>query len=137
MGYVELSDNHNSKLTLFRKLFFSIMSVSVILFFIIVFQQNLSIPATYQYIPILMGAGFLGKSLYYTIFTGKWKYLIFGLFGSLLSIMFIVMPFSETKYHVIYFAFTTASIILIYGIFKFTSFIHKNPLTNDGRWRNE
>jgi len=130
MGYVELADNHQLRMKQFNIIFATTMIISIICFFIFVLMNSIGAIELFQYIPVMMGIGFLGKSIYYYIFTGVWKYLIIGIFACLFSCLFVSMPFLHSTDHLFYCGMVFSTLFIVVGITKFLRFIHNNPLTN-------
>ena len=130
MGYLELKDNHQLRMKQFNIIFATMMIFSAICFFIFVLMNGIGAIELFQYIPVLMGIGFLGKSFYYYIFTGDWKYLIIGIFACLFACLFAFMPFLHSTDHLFYCGMIFSPLFIMVGITKFLRFIHNNSLTN-------
>jgi len=130
MGYLELEDNHQLRMKQFNIIFATIMIFSIICFFIFVLMNDIGAIESIQYIPVIMGIGFLGKSFYYYIFTGDWKYIIIGIFACLFACLFVSIPFLHSTDHLFYCGMIFSPLFLVVGILKFLRFIHNNPLTN-------
>ena len=130
MGYLELKDNHQLRMKQFNIIFATMMIFSAICFFIFVLMNDIGAIELFQYIPVLMGIGFLGKSFYYYIFTGDWKYIIIGILACLFACLFVSMPFLHSTDHLFYCGIVFSPLFLVVGITKFLRFIHNNPFTN-------
>lgn len=130
MGYLELADNHQLRMKQFHIIFITMMIFSIIGFFIFVLVNDIGAIESIQYIPVTMGIGFLGKSFYYYIFTGDWKYVIIGIFACLFACLFVFLPFLHSIDHLFYCGMIFSSLFLVVGTMKFLRFIHNNPLTN-------
>ncbi|MFX1561141.1 MAG: hypothetical protein ACFFBL_11185 [Promethearchaeota archaeon] len=131
LGYIELRSDHEERLRKYHILLGLSISISVILFFMLVYFNGWSIATTFTYVPIIIGGALFGRSLYFCIFSGKWNYLILGLVSIIMVPIFVVLPFPIAQYHTILYAWTQAILMTFTGIWKFYKFRREDSINEE------
>jgi len=131
IGYVELKSTHRSNFRKYYTCFWVIMVCSIISFFVLVFFEGWSIDTTCKYIPLIPGGALLGKSLYFCIFSSKWKYLGIGIISLFLAIAFIFIPFPVGRDFAVYYLWLEAIIMSSVGSIKYFNFLNKYPVVQE------
>ncbi|MFX0102577.1 MAG: hypothetical protein ACFFCS_23625 [Candidatus Hodarchaeota archaeon] len=131
IGYVELKTTHRSNFRKYHTFFGIIIAISVISFFVLVFLEGWNIDTMFKYVPLLPGGALLGKSLYFCIFSSKWKYLGLGIISLFLAIAFILIPFPVGRDVAVYYLWLEAIIMASVGILKYFNFLNKYPVVQE------
>ncbi|MFW9913332.1 MAG: hypothetical protein ACFFEU_12725 [Candidatus Thorarchaeota archaeon] len=131
LGYVELRSDHEARLRRYHILLGASISISVVLFFVLVYLNGWNIATTLTYTPIIIGGALFGRSLYFCIFSGKWNYLILGLVSILMVAVFIILPFPMPQDHTILYAWSQAILMTLTGIWKFRRFQQDDSIVEE------
>ena len=131
LGYMELRRDHKARLKRYHILFDCIIIISLLIFFLSIYFNGLSVATTFRFTPIIIGGVLFGKSLYICIFSGKWNYAILGLASILMIPIFIVFPFAIAQYHTVFYAWTQAILMTFTGIWKYRVFLHEDSIDQE------
>jgi len=126
IGFVEFSPDHKEKLKRFYRFLYGYIILTMGLLFLIVYLDEWKASNVFHYLPLMIGMILLGKSLYYSYFSGEWKKIWIGIFDLILGISFIIIPFSSDLDHTYIFAWIEAGLLFFYGEYQFHHLIRKN-----------
>jgi hypothetical protein len=94
----------------------------------IVEGEILTLTSWYKWIPLFFGLIMFGPSLYLVEKTGNRYNYFFGIFCTLLGLLFSIVSFPDEKIGMLLYFIVLGALILFSGIIKYIRFIQKYPI---------